>query len=91
MYHTVFQESNLSVSKLVELLSENPAKKLGLPMGSFEIGREANLVLVDLHKITEIHPDDLISRGKNTPFAGRRVLGQVKMTIKRGEIYYDHR
>ncbi|WP_312713073.1 dihydroorotase [Proteiniclasticum ruminis] len=91
MYHTVFQENDLSVSKLVELLSENPAKKLGLPMGSFEKGKEANFVLVDLHKIIEINPNEMISRGKNTPFAGRRILGQVKLTMKRGEIYYDHR
>lgn len=91
MYHTVFQENGLPVSKLVELLSENPSKKLGLPMGSFETGMEANLVLVDLHKIREITPQEFISRGKNTPFSGKRVLGEVKMTLKRGEIYYDHR
>lgn len=91
IYYTVFQENGIPVSKLVELLSENPSKKLGLSMGRLEVGMEANVVLVDLHHIREIHPEELISRGKNTPFAGRRVLGDVKMTMKRGEIYNDHR
>ena len=72
-------------------LSQGMELELGLPMGSFEKGKEANFVLVDLHKIIEINPNEMISRGKNTPFAGRRVLGQVKLTMKRGEIYYDHR
>lgn len=91
VYHTVFRENQLPLSKLVEMLSEKPAKMLGLNMGRLEKGMEANVVLADLQKIIEIDPTQFVSKGKNTPFAGRRVLGEIKMTIKRGEIYYDHR
>jgi len=73
------------------MLSEKPAKMLGLNMGKIKPGMEANLVLADLKEEYEINPASFLSKGKNTPFAGRKVKGKILMTIKRGEIKYDNR
>ncbi|SHE44979.1 dihydroorotase [Alkalibacter saccharofermentans] len=90
-YHTVFEKNGIDISKLSEMLSEKPAKMLGLNMGKIKPGMEANLVLADLKEEYEINPASFLSKGKNTPFAGRKVKGKILMTIKRGEIKYDNR
>jgi dihydroorotase len=73
------------------MLSNKPAELLGLNMGKIDPGMEANLVLVDLEEEYEIDPARFLSKGRNTPFEGRKVKGKILMTMKRGEIKYDNR
>ncbi len=84
-----FTEHSLSINKLSELMSLNPAKILNLDSGIIEEGKEANLVVVDLNKSSKIDIKTIISKSKNTPFEKRETLGQVIMTIRKGEIKYD--
>lgn len=91
MVYKVFRENGISLNKLSELMSYNPAKILNLNCGLIEEGYEANLVLVDLDEEYRINTDDFISKGKNNPFNGEKVLGKVKMTIKKGSVKYDNR
>ena len=91
MFHTVFQENGLPLTKLSELMSYNPAKLLGLGGGLVEEGQRADLVLFDPNEEWTIKKDEMISRSRNTPFEGRRVRGRIKMTMAEGEIKYDNR
>ncbi|NTW72473.1 MAG: dihydroorotase [Eubacteriaceae bacterium] len=91
MYNKVFKDENISISVLSEMLSFQPARLLGLNAGAIEPGMEANLVLVDLEKTGRIDTSRFLSKGKNTPFNGREVTGEILLTIKRGEIKYDNR
>lgn len=91
MYWKVFYEENISLEKLSQMMSYEPAKLLGLNCGEIVVGREANLVLIDENEDCTIDINDFISKSNNNPFHGRNAKGKVIMTIKRGEIKYDNR
>lgn len=89
MVNKVFSENQISLNKLSEMMSANPAKFLGLNQGLIEEGLRADLVLIDENCENVIDTSNFISKGKNNPFNGQRVKGKVIMTIKNGKIMYD--
>ena len=78
----------LTLSELADKMSANPAAILNLQGGRLEVGAPADLTIVDLNKVWTIDPKDFVSKGKNTPFAGREVYGRVKYTVVDGDIKY---
>ena len=78
----------LTLSELADKMSANPAAILNLQGGRLEVGAPADLTIVDLNKAWTIDPKDFVSKGKNTPFAGREVYGRVKYTVVDGGIKY---
>ena len=78
----------LTLSELADKMSANPAAILNLQGGTLEVGAPADLTIVDLNKTWTIDPKDFVSKGKNTPFAGREVYGRVKYTLVDGDIKY---
>lgn len=78
----------LTLSELADKMSANPAAILNLQGGTLEVGAPADLTIVDLNKAWTIDPKDFVSKGKNTPFAGREVYGRVKYTVVDGVIKY---
>lgn len=78
----------LTLSELADKMSANPAAILNLQGGTLEVGAPADLTIVDLNKAWTIDPKDFVSKGKNTPFAGREVYGRVKYTVVDGDIKY---
>ena len=78
----------LTLSELADKMSTNPAAILNLQGGTLEVGAPADLTIVDLNKAWTIDPKDFVSKGKNTPFAGREVYGRVKYTVVDGDIKY---
>ncbi len=81
----------LSLPQLAEKMSANPAKILGLEGGELETGAPADLTIADLGKKWKVDPKDFVSKGKNTPFAGREVFGKVVYTVVDGEIKYGEK
>ena len=75
--------------QMVEKMSYNPAKLLKLERrGSIAPGSEADVVLWDPDVFGRIDAADFESKSHNTPFHGRRVSGEVLMTICAGKIVY---
>lgn len=91
MVYKVFNENNISINKLSEMMSYNPANILGINCGLIKEGYKADLVLVDINKEYKINTDEFISKGKNNPFNNYKVKGEVVTTIKDGNIVYDVR
>ncbi len=79
----------LTPMQMAEKMSYNPARILGIDRGSLEIGKAADVVIIDPEKEYTIDADTFASKGKNTPFSGRKVKGKVKMTICDGNIVYE--
>ncbi|MEG1870662.1 MAG: dihydroorotase, partial [Peptostreptococcaceae bacterium] len=88
MVNKVFKENDISLNKLSEMMSANPAKLLGLNQGLIEEGLRADLVLIDENEGDVINTDNFISKGKNNPFNNQKVIGKVIMTIRDGKIAY---
>ena len=88
-YTELVKSGAITFGKLIELMSSKPAEIAGLDAGKLEVGKFADLVLLDLEKETTVDKANFLSKGHNTPFHGRSYFGEVKMTIADGRIVYD--
>lgn len=79
----------LTMMQMAEKMSYNPAKVIGLNKGVIEVGAPADLVIFDAEREWIIDTDQFLSKGKNTPFAGKRVTGKVLATIVDGEVAFE--
>jgi dihydroorotase len=79
----------LSPEQLFDKLSRSPARVLGLDAGTIEEGGRADITIIDPAAEWTVDPAKFASRGKNTPFAGRKLTGLVKYTIAGGLIAYQ--
>lgn len=89
MVNKVFSENGISLNKLSEMMSLNPAKLLGLNQGLIEEGLRADLVLINPDCDEVIDTEKFTSKGKNNPFYKQKIVGKVLMTIRNGKIMYD--
>ena len=81
--YLVKRQKVITLEKLIELMSAAPAARFALDSG-IRVGADANIALWDLSAEYEIDPDDFLSMGKATPFAGWRVNGACVETLYRG-------
>ncbi|MBQ4171037.1 MAG: dihydroorotase [Ruminococcus sp.] len=79
----------LTFDELVEKMSVNPARILGIDAGTLRVGANADIALVDLNEEWTVDPDKLHGKSKNTPFKGMTLTGKVKKTILGGKIVFE--
>jgi len=79
------EERTLSLQQAVQCLTSKPARLLGLPGGTLAPGASADIAVVDRACEWVVDPDQFYSKGRNTPFAGWRLKGQVVRTLLRGK------
>lgn len=84
LYHT----GRLGLTRLLALMSSNPAKILGQKKGALGVGDDADIVIFDPEERWTVDPEKFRSRGRNTPFSGMTLRGRVKYTIVSGKIVY---
>ena len=76
--------------QMAEKMSYNPAKILHLDKkGSLAPGMDADVVVIDPEAEYLIDPKEFVSKGKNTPFGGKKVKGKVMATVCGGKIVYE--
>lgn len=78
----------ISFEKLIELMSTNPAKILGIEAGSLKPGMPADIAIIDPNIKWTVLPERLASKSKNTVFKFERMQGRVRYTFVDGEIVY---
>jgi dihydroorotase len=74
---------------LLEKMTRKPAEVFGLPWGRLEVGREADLTLVDLETEKAVDPDEFLSKSRNTPFAGWKLKGWPTLTMVAGNVVWS--
>ncbi len=80
-----------SLSQIIEKMSLNPARILGIPAGTLKPGANADVVLFDPDLSWTVDENNLHGKSKNTPFKGMALKGRVLVTIFRGRKVYDVR
>lgn len=85
---SLYHDGRLPLVDLMRTVTLAPAQFLGLPTGRLASGAPADLVLCDLDAPVIIDADKLVSKSKNSPFDGRRLQGQVVMTVCGGQIVH---
>jgi dihydroorotase len=85
----LFRKGYIDEARLVELLSGNPAKILGVKGGSLSIGADADIAVIDPEHQFVLHENDIASKSKNSPFIGAKLQGKALLTICGGRITYN--
>jgi dihydroorotase len=82
------RQGALSERRLVEALTIGPARAFGLPAGTLAPGAAADLAILDPGAEWTLDPAKLHSKGRNTPWKGKRLLGVCVYTIVGGRIVH---
>lgn len=80
----------ITLERLVELMSLNPRRVFRIE-GGLEIGDRADIVLLDTDKQWRVDSSKFFSMGKITMFNGKDMVGDIALTMHRGEVVYDNR
>lgn len=78
LYTYLVKEGIISLERLVELMSVNPRKRFHI--------KDSGICVYDLGKEYAIDPNEFETKGRSTPFSGRKVYGENIMTVIGGKI-----
>ena len=82
-------DAGLSLQQAIACLTCNPAKTLGLSLGTLSEGAPADICIFNPNESWEFDPDEMLSNGKNNPFGGMQMRGKVAHTIIGGVVATD--
>lgn len=78
----------LELGEAVATLTSRPATVFNLPAGTLSIGAPADVTIFDPQREWCVDPQQMRSKGKNTPLAGHFLRGQVVTTIVGGDVVF---
>ena len=81
----LFHNGSVKLFKLIELLTNNPAKILKINKGNLSVGNDADFCIVDIYKPWIIKKEKIISKSKNTCIEDKKLQGLVTNTFVKGE------
>jgi dihydroorotase len=88
VFERLVHTGRITLARMIELLSVNPARILGVPGGTLAAGSPADVAVLAPDRSVTIHAAGLRSRSKNTPFDGWQLRGAVLATIVAGRVVY---
>ena len=84
----LLEEGYLTPLQMAAKMSTNPAKILGIDKGTLQVGKVADITIINPTEEYVIDKNTFVSKGKNTPFHGKTVRGKVKYTIVSGKVVF---
>lgn len=87
-YTHLVKSGLITIDRLIELMSYNPAQIIRKDIGNIGEGKTADLTIIDLESSYVIDSNKFYSKGKNTPFNGYEVNGVIEYTMVDGEIVF---
>ena len=88
LYTDFVKTKIFTLEKLVDMFTKNVRKTFNLPYSKLKEGEPADIAVINLERKEKIDPEKFLSKGKNTPYAGKEVYGIVELTISNGKIAY---
>jgi dihydroorotase len=85
LYHT----GRMSLLKLLEKFTVNPARLLKLPSGTLDVGAPGDLTIFDPDRRWTYEAEESLSKSKNSPFGGWAMRGLNLATVVNGEIVWQ--
>ena len=82
MYTHLVKPGIITLEKLIDLMAIAPRKRFGIPMGE-------DYCVWDLSAEEAVDPEEFLSMGKATPFAGHKLLGKCLLTVCDGKTVYQ--
>lgn len=81
--------NDVSLLRLVEVLSTAPARIFGLPGGTLKPDASADFIIVDLDRPWLVEEAGIVSKCKNTCFENARMQGRAIKTFVKGQMIYN--
>lgn len=85
LYTGLVRTGMMPLERLLCMMTDAPRARFGLPPMTFDAGQNADLTVFNLNRKWTVNPDDFLSMGRATPFAGARVYGSCELTLVGGE------
>jgi dihydroorotase len=85
------EEGVLDLKGLVNVMSCNPAKILGIDRGCLKVGAVADVTVIDPNKQWTVTAEKLESKSKNSPFLGWELKGAAAYTVVKGQVVHKGR
>ncbi len=82
-------EARLPLAQALARVTSDPARVLGIEAGTLGVGRAADICVFDPEARVRITRERLKSQGKNTPFLGAELAGEVRYTLIDGHLAYS--
>jgi dihydroorotase len=89
-YTYLVAAGHISLSKLIEKMSLNPAKVIGVEGGHLSVGAAADITIFDPEVKWTVNPEEFKSKGRNCLFEGMEVQGKTTCTIVGGEVKFQN-
>ena len=81
LYTELVRKNIITLDRLVELMSFKPKERFGIDTNN-------DFAVFDISEAYKIDPEDFLSMGRATPFAGREVFGRCLLTVHNGKVVY---
>ncbi len=88
-YTELVQGGVLTLPELIARMSTVPAGVFRLPGGTLKTGGPADVVVLDVTARWLVDPTSFYSKSRNTPFAGRTLIGRTALTLVGGKIVHE--
>jgi len=85
----IHKRAAISLSRLIELYTVNPAKLLGIDRGTLSVGSVADVTIIDPDLEWTVDKEQSASRSRNNPFHGWQLKGRAVRTIVGGETVWS--
>lgn len=87
--YTHFVKTGLiSLNKFLDLLVYNPIKVFNLPKRDLKENMIADIAIIDIENEHTYTKEEILSKGKNSPFIGNSYYGFTRYTLVNGKIVY---
>lgn len=87
--YTYFVKTNkISLNRFLDILVYNPIKVFNLPERDLQVGSVADIAIIDIENEHKYTKEEILSKGKNSPFIDKSFYGFTKYTLVNGEIIY---
>ena len=83
------EAGELELTTVIERLTTGPCRIFGLPYGTLRPGAAADVVVFDPAARWTVRAEELVSKGKNSPYLGQTLVGRVVATLFGGEVVYQ--
>jgi dihydroorotase len=83
------QQAKQPLASALSRITVDPARILGVDAGHLAQGAPADVCIFDPEAWWTVAPQALKSQGKNTPFLGLEVPGQVRYTLVAGQFVHE--
>ena len=88
IYTEFVKKGLIGLNRFLDILVYNPIKVFNLPERDLNVGSIADITVIDIENSHKYTKEEILSKGKNSPFIGNSYYGFPKYTFVNGELVY---